>query len=244
MLKRIYIHNFRAFVNFEWRPPRASVLVGENGAGKSALIEVLWLLQDLVVTGKTIDETVSNSARTEWLKDEEQTVEIELEQEGEVSQYRLGIRARAIHEELRGGGVLLYKAADGRVELHGNNPSPDGTPRTTIPFDRRRSFLSALEPRADNTRVTAFRDQISSIWAMKPDPRRLGGAAVAESAFLDRDLSNFANWYRDKAPEDPDAAGLLREDLQRPFRDPALAAGCNRRGGRRRQAAAGGLAPP
>ena len=41
MLKRIYLHNFRSFVNFEWAPPPASVLVGDNGAGKSALIEVL-----------------------------------------------------------------------------------------------------------------------------------------------------------------------------------------------------------
>jgi AAA15 family ATPase/GTPase len=39
MLRRLYIHNFRSFVNFEWRPPAVSGLVGSNGAGKSALME-------------------------------------------------------------------------------------------------------------------------------------------------------------------------------------------------------------
>jgi predicted ATPase len=38
MLKRIYIHNYRTFVNFEWEPPPACVLVGANGVGKSALV--------------------------------------------------------------------------------------------------------------------------------------------------------------------------------------------------------------
>ena len=194
------------------------MLVGDNGAGKSSLIEVLWLLQDMVVAGKTIDETVSPSARTVWLTDEDQTIEVDFEHGGDSFRYRLGVRAGAIQEELQAGGAILYKAAAGRVELYGNNPGATTKPSTTIPFDRRRSFLSALEPRPDNRRVVAFREAIATIWAMKPDPRRLGGAAVAESTLLDRDLSNFANWYRDKQPGDPDAADLLRSDLQRVMR--------------------------
>lgn len=217
MLKRIYVHNFRAFVNFEWAPPSAGVLVGDNGAGKSALIEVLWLLQDMVVEGTTIDATVSPSARTTWLQDARQSIEIDLEIGGDSFKYRLDVDEEhgrsAIHEELHGSGALLYRANAGKVELFGDPPS--GTPRTTIPFDRRRSFLSALEPRADNKRLIAFREAIRGIWAMKPDPRRLGGAALAESAYLERDLGNFASWYRSRVQEDPDGVEALRTDLRR-----------------------------
>ncbi|MBL8919053.1 MAG: AAA family ATPase [Myxococcaceae bacterium] len=217
MLKRLYAHNFRSFVNFEWVPPRASVLVGENGAGKSAFVEVLWLLQDLLVHGRTVDETPSTSARTEWLQDELQSFELEAIVASDAFHYRLDIRLEtgrtAVREELKANGAVLYRADGGKVELFGDDP-PSAVARTTIPFDRRRSFISALEQRADNKRIIAFREAIGSIWAVKPDPRRLGGAAVAENPWLERDLSNFASWYRSRMGEDPDATDALRRDLQ------------------------------
>lgn len=217
MLKRIYAHNFRSFVNFEWEPPRAAVLVGENGAGKSALVEVLWLLQDLLVGGKTADETPSLSARTTWLSDSDQVFEVEAELAGDSFKYRLVLRVEAsrsvVDESLHANGALLYRASGGKVELFGDQPT--GEARATIAFDRRRSFLSALEPRMDNQRLVAFREFVQSIWAMKPDPLRLGGAAVAESMYLERDVSNFASWYRSRLGEDPDAAESLRGDLRR-----------------------------
>ena len=37
MLTRIYIDNFRCFVNFEYRPERKQLLLGANGSGKSSL---------------------------------------------------------------------------------------------------------------------------------------------------------------------------------------------------------------
>lgn len=217
MLTRIYVHNFRTFVNFEWEPPAACVLVGDNGAGKSGLIEVLQLLQDVIVKGASLEEGTSPSTRTAWLQEGKQSIEVELKIGDASYRYRFdshGEQGRGgVHEELYGAGELLYRSAGGMVELFGD--MPNGTARTTIPFDRRRSFLSALEPRPDNTRLIAFREAIGGIWAIKPDPQRLGEAAVVESAYLDRDLGNFASWYRSRMPEDPDAADLLRSDLQR-----------------------------
>lgn len=217
MLKRIYVHNYRTLVNFEWSPPRACVLVGDNGAGKSALVETLWLLQDVVVEGKRFEETGFPSTLTAWLKEPEQTIEIDLESGAETFRYRLGYRTEkgrgTIREELSANGAVLYKSADAKVELFGE--PPPSVPRTTIPFDRTRSFLPVLEPRSDNRRISAFREAIRSMWAIKPDPRKLGAAAVGEAACLDRDLANFADWYRARMPEDPDAAAALRKDLER-----------------------------
>jgi predicted ATPase len=83
MLKRIYVHNYRTFVNFEWRPPPACVLVGDNGSGKSALFDVLWLVRDMVVRGKRIDESGFPATRTAWLGEPCQVIELELEHGGE-----------------------------------------------------------------------------------------------------------------------------------------------------------------
>jgi predicted ATPase len=218
MLKRIHVHNFVTFVNFEWRPPPSCVLVGENGAGKSALLEVLRLLQAIVVDGRTIDDLGAVSSRTAWLGQAEQTIEVEVDYEGNHAIYRLEVHHEAGRGALRekltsGAGEVLYQADAGRVELFGDKPTT--TPRTTIPFDRRRSFLAALEERPDNTRVIAFRRALASMWLMKPDPLRLGATADEESVFLKSDMSNFASWYRKVSSEDPDAADALRADLRR-----------------------------
>ncbi|MBN1610908.1 MAG: AAA family ATPase [Polyangiaceae bacterium] len=215
-VSRLYVHNFRSFVNFEWKPPAACVLVGENGAGKTALLEVLWLLQELLVSGLAVDATGALSARTVWLDDPEQTIELDIDRGEESFRYRLVIRwdgeQPSIREELRGSGVRLYQADAGLVELFGDSPPPL---RTTIPFDRRRSFIASLEPRPDNRRVTAFRELVASIWAIKPDANRILGTANEESNHLKRDLSNFASWYLARVAEDPDALAALVQDLRR-----------------------------
>lgn len=217
MLKRLYVHNFKTFVNFEWRPPRAVVVVGPNGAGKSALLEILWLLQDVIVDGRSIDETALPSAATAWLDSTEQTVEIDLDLGGQPFHYQLVCRSERgkpeLQEEVRAGGELLYSTQGGKASLFGDDP-PSAEARTVIPFDRRRSFLAVLEPRPENRRLVQFRDAIRSIWALKPNPLRLGAPAMVESQSLDRDLANFAGWYRSRVAEDPDAAEALRADLR------------------------------
>jgi predicted ATPase len=217
MLKRIYIHNYRSFVNFEWQPPPICVLVGPNGAGKSALLEILCLLQDLVVHGKRLDEVGFPSTLTVWRKDEEQTVEIDIELAGERFSYRLRCRkengSSSIAEQLSSDGSLLYRSGEGEVEIFGDPPA--SASRAKIPFSSRTSFLASLESRPDNQRITKFKDYIQHLWYLKPDPVRLGGAAASEAPWLERDLTNFASWYRTRVQEEPDAIAALRQDLQR-----------------------------
>jgi len=119
----------------------------------------------------------------------------------------------SISEELVGGDGVLYRSGHGGVEIFGDKPL--ASPRTKIPFISRTSFLASLEPRPDNQRIMRFRNYVGSLWCLKPDPLRLGGAAISEAQSLERDLTNFASWYRTRAQEDPDAVVALREDLQR-----------------------------
>lgn len=219
MLKRIYIHNYRTFVNFEWRPPTACALVGPNGVGKSALMEILALVQDLVVEGKHVEELGFPSTLTVWRNEIEQVLEIDVETDGDDFHYRLVCRtkngASTINEELTGNGDLLYRSGQEGVEIFGDEVTT--SVRAKIPFIPKTSFLSLLEPRPDNQRIIQFRNYVSSIWCLKPDPLRLGGAAVVEAQRLDRDLRNFASWYRTRVQEDPDAVTALRDDLQHAF---------------------------
>lgn len=216
MLKRIHIHNYKTFVNFEWSLPRVCALVGENGAGKTAFIEILWALRQLVVEGKRIDETALPSSRTAWLTEAEQIVEMEIDHEGQRFQYRLeclqGKRDPEVRERLAVDNVDLYRSSGGKVELFWDDPTLAA--RTTIPFERRRSFIAVMESSRDTQRIVSFRTAIDSIWRLKPDPARMDSTAAGESDWLDPDLSNFAAWYRAKVQEDPEASTALQLDLR------------------------------
>ena len=48
MLKRLYIDNFRCFVNFEYKPERKQLLLGANGSGKSSLLDAIRLLKEFI----------------------------------------------------------------------------------------------------------------------------------------------------------------------------------------------------
>lgn len=219
MLRRIRVHNFRTLVGFDWSPPPACVIVGENGAGKSALFEALWFVRDVVVHGKRIDEAGFPATRTAWLDEPAQVLELELEHGGDQFVYRLEARVdpegdrerRSIVERLSWAGEELYSARGGVVTLHGDAPTRE--PPTQFPFDRRRSYLAAIEPGPNNRKLAGFRAVIAAMWMFKPDPLRMGGAAAQETTWIDRDLGNFASWYRTKVQEDFAAAARLREDL-------------------------------
>ena len=216
MLKRIHIHNYKTFVNFDWSPPRVCALVGENGAGKTAFIEILWVVRELVVEGKRIDETAFPASRTAWLSETDQIVELEIDHDGHRFLYRLeclqGKRAPEVRERLTVGNVDVYRSSDGKVELLGDDPTLAA--RVTIPFERRRSFIAVLESRPDNRNIVSFRTAIASLWRLKPDPARMGSAAAGENNWLVPDLSNFADWYRAKVQEDPEASTALQLDLR------------------------------
>ena len=48
MLKRIYIHNYKTFLNFELKLQEMNLFLGANGTGKSSVFEVLALLKDFL----------------------------------------------------------------------------------------------------------------------------------------------------------------------------------------------------
>ena len=216
MLKRIYIHNYRTFVNFEWSPPKACVLVGENGSGKSSFFEVLGVLGLILLQGQSVDDADLRSTRTAWLQEQEQVFTIELENQGQCFEYRLshydenGIGT--LREELSCSGRLIYRSVDGKVDLI--NESDRLTPRMVIPFDRQRSFIAVIEPQENNHEVIEFRKLFRSIWTVQPDPRSFQKISDMEVRGLRGNMSNFVDWYRMRVGEDLDAALLLRKDLQ------------------------------
>jgi len=64
MIRRVYIHNFKSFINFEIRFGDFQLFCGPNGGGKSALFEVLGRLKALVCQGERINSVFPPGNRT------------------------------------------------------------------------------------------------------------------------------------------------------------------------------------
>src|SRR6266481_5187834 len=91
MLTRIYIDNFRCFVNFEYKPARQQLILGANGSGKSSLLDALIFLRRVVLFGKDPERLEILSRRTRWMDLPNQTFELEASVNGVSHIYRLVI---------------------------------------------------------------------------------------------------------------------------------------------------------
>lgn len=202
MLKRLYIDNFRCFVNFEWKPERKQLLLGANGSGKSSLLDAIRLVQNLTRDERSFDAQMRiRAGRTRWLASLNPVFKFELdaEIEGELFSYRLKFDP----DQLNPLSELL--AADGRplIEIPDDPDRECALYRSGRPIHFGRGILNP---------GSVFRTRISDyppdgIWkfvrwltedlhcididpfAMEHPTRMIGRPRLA------RNLSNIGDWY-------------------------------------------------
>ena len=204
MLTRVYVDNFRCFVNFECQLEGKQLVLGPNGGGKSAFFDVLVLLRDVCIRGEAPDREpplprfVSRSL-TSWQKVPEQTFELDVSGNGGQYQLRLVIdswghpeRPRIKIEEVTYSGKPIFRFAEGEVHLF-NDRHED---KVKYPFDWHRSALATITERRDNTLLSWFKRWLGDLLVVSPDPRHMRGVAVQEAKSPDQYLTNFADWYR------------------------------------------------
>ncbi|MCI0488771.1 MAG: AAA family ATPase [Blastocatellia bacterium] len=216
MITRVYIDNFRCFTNFEVRPDRVNLLIGNNGAGKSTFIEILNNVMKLAVLGEAVEQVFPENMRTRWDSRPTQRIELDISANGGTYQYILQLShdlARETvtlqKEEVKYESRALFLYDDGAVQLHDD----DGKLRTQVPFRGTRSFLPQLEPRPENILLTWFLDFLREVWLIKLDPTIIDPESSIESDWLYSDGSNFASWYRHLSQERPEDMPKLFERL-------------------------------
>jgi predicted ATPase len=217
-IARLYVSNYRCFVNFELRPERRSLLVGYNGTGKSSVFDVLAAIQDLVCWNKEATEAFPTATVTRFGGSTEQQFELDVESEWGTFRYALRVthdltrdEATITSEEVMLDGRPLYRFADKEVQLYRDDHTPA---RDTFSFSPRRSFLASLEPTPMSTRITWLKSFIHGIWVLRLDPSRMTALTRTDSdPFLARDASNFASFCRYLLQEEPDSLQRAQEPL-------------------------------
>jgi predicted ATPase len=220
MLRRIYIDNFRCLVNFEIKLEPLSLLLGDNGAGKSTVFDVLRRLQDFISGRTKTDEAFLPENLTRWQSRQEQTFELELDGDGVIYLYRLKVdvnpklkKSRVLEESLSVESGSLYEFIDGQAHLYHD----DSKPGPSFPFDWSVSGLSFILPRDDNQKLTAFKKLIEKLIILHLFPSQIPAASSGEADRLTSLGANFASWWRVLSQERPDLVSASNDVLKKVF---------------------------
>lgn len=216
MLKRLYIDNFRCFVNFEYKPERKQLLLGANGSGKSSLLEVIRLLKRFLAGGEI---PFTQSSRTRWQIPPLplQIFEIEALIKGKLFSYRAEIlyapktNAPSVKmEKLSLDGAPVFEFVDGEMRSY-----VDGKPLAIL--QHREKTESSLHFWAGpNPSVSQFVEWMDKVHCFKIDAYEDKMEETADSILLipDYELEYMASWYRHLNESDPEGMDAFRSSMR------------------------------
>jgi len=196
MLTRIYIDNFRSFVNFEYRPEKKQLLLGANGSGKSSLLDAIRYLKQFV---QGDENPFTQSTRTRWQDKPLQVVEIETLLDRQTYEYRVEIRfaletkQMSVNlERLKVAGKPVFELTNGEIHFFPNNSNQ----ATAIPLETTKSALHLSQ--LSNSQVRRFVEWLDSVHCFRIDeyPGTMDESADREERQPNGELQNLAGWYR------------------------------------------------
>jgi ATPase subunit of ABC transporter with duplicated ATPase domains len=212
MLTRLYVDNYRCFVNFQLDFQELTLLVGPNGAGKSSVLDLLAALRQLLSgVGKVNDPGLFPwQSLTRWQdrnlqEADDVTYRLEIEHDKE------GRRARIILESLAAGQQPVFEFRNGEVQLYRD----DHLKGPTYGSDWTESALARVVARPPNRRLSGFLEIIRGMSVCALDPKRFQAEAVSEEPQLQVDGANFSAWYRHQIQERQDLVIHLVENLRK-----------------------------
>jgi energy-coupling factor transporter ATP-binding protein EcfA2 len=229
MLKRIYIHNFRCFVNFEAHIDKINLLLGANGSGKTSVFDVLNMLQRFISNGEKVSDLFKSKELTRWFSDQPiQQFELDISGNGGMYHYHLEIEHRLdrqlvrvkreslffdqqplyefeIETDERGMGV-------GTGHLYNDNPNHLGV---DLSLDWTRSEISRIQERHDNKKLSWFKNYLDRIFIVNINPRAMLAENRTSRIRPASDMSDYADWFDYLADENRREINQLENELKR-----------------------------
>jgi predicted ATPase len=209
MIKRVYIDNYKSLINFEWSPTHSSLIIGENGTGKSAIFEVIDKLKSLVLDRRSLEDLFDRadlshlSGPTPRMT---QTFELDLAIGADVYRYKLVLAFAANkseklcidHEQLTCNEMLLINAEKGQVSTYKDDFSPGPQFMTNWSY----SCFSLIRQVKENTKQILFKKAISQLFVFKLIPIIIS-YFTKEKHKVDPDIffDYFVSWLQHQSKE-------------------------------------------
>ena len=219
MLQRLYVDNYKCLVNFELQLQELTLLMGPNGVGKTAVLDIVYALRRLLSGEVKVADSIAfpTSSLTRWQERNLQVFEMRLQLDSDSFDYRLEVeherstrRARIRLERLMTNAKPLFECQLGEVQLYHDNH--DEGPTFTVDWSE--SALARVAPGRDNPRLTRFLDFVRKITVCNFYPPDFRTESVREDPMLNRGADNFADWYRHVLQERPDLISPFTDSLR------------------------------
>ena len=220
MIRRIYIHNYRCFQNFDLKlDDQSSVLIlGKNGTGKSTLSSALRILQSIAKGDNRVKQLLSVSDFAFDQTDVPVRIELSVELNDMVYDYAVAFdlpdgfkEPRVRDETLTCDGATVYSRDEAQVELAG------GGARFLV--DWHVVALPIVQIRGQGNPIETFRSWVSRLILIAPVPSSIGGESSEDSLYPDQHVTNFANWFSGVLGEYPASYSVIGEFLKQTLPD-------------------------
>ncbi|MDM8517389.1 AAA family ATPase [Desulfobacterales bacterium HSG16] len=218
-MNEINIDNFKCLTNFQIKPKDFQLWLGDNGSGKTSVLDALRCVQKLM-RGEHVEDIFNRDSLTTWDKRQYQTIGFSLLINEDLYKYELTIdyanpkyKQRIKREVLiwKDSNFFLYDGQD--AHLYRINWNTRETEEGTVfPADWGRSVIPTIAQRDDNKPLIRFREELDKILLIHPVPLVVKDAARTESRNLSQHAENFAQWYRHLLQEHP-AIGYKAKQL-------------------------------
>lgn len=223
MIKELYIDNFRCLVNFKISLEASQLWLGDNGTGKTSVLEVLQMIQR-VVGGDHVEDIFSASDLTAWRDQDiaQHTFRFTMVLGDDEYAYSLTIlyakadrRCSILNEEVKWNGDRFYYF-DGMVAHLFHVGLLSQKPESDAEFgaDCGRSLIPLTAKCEDYEPLIRFRDEVGRWLIVRPIPAMVEQLAEKETHQLSPYAGNFAEWYRHLLLESPQVIRFAAEMLE------------------------------
>ncbi|HIK12678.1 MAG TPA: AAA family ATPase [Oscillatoriaceae cyanobacterium M33_DOE_052] len=198
MIQRLYVNNFRCLENFELtlKGMPSALLIGKNGSGKSTVGDAVEVFQRIGRGINRIRELVKPKDFARGRSDVPMRFEIEVLLEEKLYKYALALELpenfkelRILEEQLLLEGEPIYSREQAQVTLYTNSPSREAQ----FMVDWHLVALPIIQANTEPLRI--FKTWLASILILAPIPTLMSGQSSGETLDIQKDGSNFGEWF-------------------------------------------------
>lgn len=214
MIRRIYIHNYRCFENFELQiaGKPSILLIGRNGSGKTTAGAALELLQKVARGVNRVRDLVSPGDFAQGRSSVPVRFEIEVELEGDVHAYSVAFEfpagfteLRVFQESLSVNGKPVYTREQAKVHLAGEEAGGEAL----FHIDWHLAALPIIQTRSPKDALARFRKWLSRMLILRPIPCLIAGDSSDTTLEPEPRLANFADWFSGLIADSPSAYSVI-----------------------------------
>jgi len=218
MLKRLYVHNFRCFENFDLALGQFSsvLLIGPSGAGKTTVGVVLEILQAIGRGTSRVSELVQAADFKHGGDDPPMRIEIDVELGGKVYAYLLAFEfpdgfkePRVAAEQLSVDGELVFSRATAMLLLTRVGRAMEAR----LNIDWHLVALPVMLEGGAKHPVAIFKNFMASILILRPVPSMASGNSNSEAIVPKTSVANLGAWFAGVVAAEPSAYVPIHEYL-------------------------------